>query len=243
MNNAKGLTVVTCTGDRPKPFSLCVEYMARQSRKPDQWVIVDDGAVPLGHEARQLERHCGIGEVQIVRRLPRPDDPAHTLSVNLLAALDRVANERVVFVEDDDWYGREHVALVEDGLRSHELFGFQGIVYYHVGRRCHRRIGETMPHSSLCQTGMTADAFPVLRKICSNDRGARECGFIDLRLWREFQGAKWLSDNAGTVVGIKGLPGRIGLTSGWRNVNSYTHDPSMKFLESLIGPDVENYRS
>jgi hypothetical protein len=242
-----GITAITCTGDRPKPFGLCTRYVTSQTHRPDQWVIVDDGKTPLGYEGYEagwLEACCGIEEVKIVRRIPRPDDPAHTLSVNLLVALGHVSNDRVVFIEDDDWYGHRHIETVNDELKSHDLFGFQGIVYYHVGKRCHRTMEGPSLHSSLCQTGMTVAAFPVLKAICSsNDSGVRNTGFIDLRLWREFAGDKKLSKNLGTVVGIKGLPGRVGLTSGWRNssMDRYTPDPSMKFLESLIGADVGNY--
>jgi hypothetical protein len=232
------ITAVTCTGDRPIPFGLCVEYMSRQKRKPDQWVIVDDGKAPLSHERERLQQYCGIADVQIIRRLPARSDPAHTLPVNLLTALDHVSNDRVAFVEDDDWYSCDHIAMVNDGLKAHELFGFQGIVYYHVGKQCHRTMGAAHPHSSLCQTGITQAVFPLLKRICSGGTGF----FVDLRLWHEFAGTKKLWNNLGSVVGIKGLPGRVGLSAGWRNVVGYTPDPSLKFLESLIGPDVENYR-
>jgi hypothetical protein len=217
--------------------------MARQTRKPDHWVIVDDGKVPLAHSAERLTQLCGIGIVQIVRRVPQLGDPAHTLSVNLLAGLEELVSD-VVFIEDDDWYGPQHIEYVEAGLKAHEMFGFRGIVYYHVGKRCHRLMGEASPHSSLCQTGIALSVFPLLKRICrSVDAGVRNSGFVDLRLWNEFAGDKQLPKNRGSVVGIKGLPGRMGLTSGWRSVNGYRPDPSLAFLESLIGPDVENYRS
>jgi hypothetical protein len=239
-----GLTVVTCTGDRPLAFALCVGYVGRQTRKPDQWIVVDDGKTPLDRDARQLEMRCGIGEVRVVRRPPRPDDPDHTLSVNLLAALEVLSHDRVAFVEDDDWYWPGHLAAVDAGLESCDLFGYRGIVYYHVGRRSYRAMGGPASiHSSLCQTAMTRAALPTLERICrADDRGVRGSGFVDLRLWREFDGAKSLVTNHGTVVGIKGLPGRPGLTSGWRTTAGYTPDMSLRFLESLIGPDVRNYR-
>jgi hypothetical protein len=218
--------------------------MARQSRKPDQWIIVDDGKAPLGYETRWLSQRCEINDVQIVRRLPQSGDPAHTLSINLLAAFEHVSHDRIAFFEDDDWYGCEHLVTVDDGLMSCALFGYRGIVYYHVGRRSYRAMGgPASVHSSLCQTAMTRAALATLERICrADDRGVRGSGFVDLRLWREFAGAKTLVDNPGSVVGIKGLPGRPGLTSGWRTMAGYTPDMSFRFLESLIGPDVRNYR-
>jgi hypothetical protein len=233
------ITAITCTGDRPLPFGLCIEYMARQSLKPDRWIIVDDGKVPLAHEAQWLGECCAIHEVQIWRRPPLPTDPRHTLSVNLLAALALVpSHSRVIFIEDDDWYAREHVEIVANELKFCDLVGFQGIVYYHVGKRCHRTMGMVTSHSSLCQTGITTRAIPLLKRICS-DLTAQ---YIDLRLWGQFIGPKKLTRNLGTVVGIKGLPGRPGLTLGWTNLTSFTPDPGFKYLESLIGEDVEHYR-
>jgi len=234
-----GITAITCTGDRPMPFGLCVRYMARQTRRPDQWVIVDDGKVPLQIEREQLQLCCGIGDVQIVRRQPQRSDPPHTLPLNLLVGLERVSNASVAFVEDDDWYSTWHIEVIEDELRTHTMFGFQGIVYYHVGKRCHRAMGGDSPHSSLCQTGITADVFPLLKRICASIAS----GSVDLLLWRAYEGDKKLWKDIGTVVGIKGLPGRQGTTMGWRNHTDYTPDPTMAFLEELIGPDVENYRS
>jgi hypothetical protein len=233
------ITAITPTGDRPLPFGLCVEYMARQTRKPDQWVIVDDGRVPLAQTGEDLQQRCGIADVQIVRRLPERGDPPHTLPVNLLTALERVASPRLAFIEDDDWYSPHHIERLDDDLRTHELAGSQGIVYYHVVKRCHRVMGASSPHSSLCQTGMTASVIPLLRRICASI----DTGFVDLLLWRGFTGDKKLTKDPGTVVGIKGLPGRAGLTMGWRSHEGYTPDPSMAFLESLIGRDVENYRA
>jgi hypothetical protein len=232
------ITAVTCTGDRPMPFGLCVEYMANQTRRPDEWIIVDDGRVPLTQSAQRLQEYCEIPNVKIVRRLAQRYDPPHTLCVNLLEALEHVSNTSIVFIEDDDWYSPRHIELIDEGLQAADLVGFQGIVYYHVGRRCYRAMGETSPHASLCQTGITANAGQTLSRICaSQDTGF----FVDLRLWREFAGNINLQKNMGTVVGIKGLPGRPGLTAGWRSSNGYTPDRELKYLESLIGEDVRNY--
>ncbi|HEY4970959.1 MAG TPA: glycosyltransferase family A protein [Steroidobacteraceae bacterium] len=232
------ISAITCTGDRPIPLGFCVEYMARQTRKPDQWIIVDDGRVPLDFEMQQRLETCGVGEVDIIRRAPRSSDPPHTLCVNLLAALDRVSNPSVAFIEDDDWYSRRHIEILDAELMAHDMFGYQGIVYYHVGKRCHKTMGEASPHASLCQTGITSKVVPTLKRICASlDTGF----FVDLRLWREFAGKKKLAKNQNTVVGIKGLPGRQGLTAGWRSVVGYMPDPAMKFLESLVGGDIGNY--
>ena len=35
------ITALTCTGGRPEAFELCKKYMARQTRQPDQWLVLD----------------------------------------------------------------------------------------------------------------------------------------------------------------------------------------------------------
>jgi len=40
------LTAITCTYQRPAALELCRRYMARQTRKPDQWLILD-GPEPM----------------------------------------------------------------------------------------------------------------------------------------------------------------------------------------------------
>lgn len=40
------LTCITCTYERPAALALCHRYMARQTRQPDQWIILD-GPEPM----------------------------------------------------------------------------------------------------------------------------------------------------------------------------------------------------
>jgi len=49
------LTAITCTYNRPEAFALCKEYMANQTRQPDQWLILD-GPEPM----REKIRHAAI---------------------------------------------------------------------------------------------------------------------------------------------------------------------------------------
>lgn len=35
------ITAITCTYQRPRAMELCRKYMARQTRQPDQWIILD----------------------------------------------------------------------------------------------------------------------------------------------------------------------------------------------------------
>lgn len=47
------VTAITCTYQRPEAFALCEKYLKRQTRQPDQWLVLD------GPEAmRQKVRDC-----------------------------------------------------------------------------------------------------------------------------------------------------------------------------------------
>lgn len=46
------ITALTCTYQRPEAFTLCQVYMARQTRQPDQWLILD-GPEPMADKVAQ----------------------------------------------------------------------------------------------------------------------------------------------------------------------------------------------
>jgi len=46
------LTALTCTYQRPDAFALCQKWMARQTRQPDQWLIMD-GPEPMSEKVIQ----------------------------------------------------------------------------------------------------------------------------------------------------------------------------------------------
>ena len=39
-------TIITPTGDRPDAFELCCKYVQRQTIKPVEWIVIDDGETP-----------------------------------------------------------------------------------------------------------------------------------------------------------------------------------------------------
>src|SRR6185369_16758975 len=91
------ITAITPTADRPEAFALCERWMARQTIKPDQWIVADGGQVPV---------RCTMGQTHI--HDPRPAGAAN-LAHNLLNAISAVKGEVVAIVEDDDWYSPKHL--------------------------------------------------------------------------------------------------------------------------------------
>ena len=101
------LTVITPTGDRPEALALLQRWIQNQTRRPDQWLIVDDGKIPVN------PKHFPTASV--IRREPRAGE-GHSLGLNLAMALPFVLGDKVVIMEDDDFYGRDYLKTMADAL-------------------------------------------------------------------------------------------------------------------------------
>ena len=55
----KTVTAITATYQRPEAFALCAKYLARQTRQPDQWLVLD------GKEPMQLKVADAIREGRV----------------------------------------------------------------------------------------------------------------------------------------------------------------------------------
>ena len=230
------LTVLTPTCDRPAGLALAERWMARQSTQPDEWIVADGGSRPATCRARQIHIHRrdgGVGANNFVR--------------NLLAGLDAVHPDctRLIFWEDDDWYAADHLAAtlaLLDGSTAPWIVGDPVQRYYNVGirrYRCYPNKG-----AALSQTGLAAAAFPHLRAVLTTCLTAASYG-VDGRLWVPMligQMCGILSPMQ-TVVGIKGLPGQVGLGVGHRPaiIAKWTADPALTTLREWIGADADVY--
>jgi hypothetical protein len=209
-----GITAITPTGDRPLAFALCQQWMRNQTRHPDSWIVIDDGKVPL------MPTH----EMTYVRREPRSDDPQHTLALNLQAALPHIAGDKILIMEDDDYYAPEYIAEVARKLDQHEVVGITQAKYYHLptgGYHTH----QNASHCSLSETAFRNSFLPEFKEILRerdelvppHPAGSA----VDLRIWRKVgnRGYRFNDNEKPLYVGIKGLPGRTGIGIG--------HNPAM----------------
>ena len=174
---ALDLTVITPTGDRPIPFSLCRRWMARQTIQPLEWLVVDDGIVPLPEEQRTgctyLRRERGAGE------------PAHTLPLNLLVALQHIKSKYIVIMEDDDWYAPNYLEAMLSIMPRSALgvVGQDHTFYYRLEERAYIQASVPSNHrASLCATGFVAGFIPVVAAVCHN-AAKQGNGFVDLFMW------------------------------------------------------------
>jgi len=229
------IVAITCTGDRPEALARCFDYMMRQTVQPDKWIVVDDGV----EKAEQLVAPCTEMQIIQIERDARPG--VMTMARNLDCALGMVDDDdRVVIIEDDDWYAHNYIEHMAHELQQWALVGERDAMYYNVRSRQWWRC-DNQAHASLCATAVTGAGVRALRAAVTR---ARQIGkaWIDLRLWRT-AGVPYLLDAGDLCVGIKGMPGRAGFGAGHRpKPGRWTDDPDMRTLRMLVGDsDAEWY--
>lgn len=224
------LTLLTATGARPAAWALCERWMARQDYTgPVRWIIVDDGPEPQPVTFRR-----DGWQLVLVRPSPHWAPGQNTQARNLLKGLAAVdPADRLVIIEDDDWYAPDWLTTVAAELQHAELVGEHRARYYNVQQRCGRQLVNT-GHASLCSTAMRGSALQDFADACR----ARP-KFIDLELWRRARGRRLFGGHR--VVGIKGLPGRGGIGMGHDPEFSGEADASGALLRDWIGEDAEVY--
>lgn len=203
------VTAITPTGDRPLAFALCAHWMESQSQRPDQWIIIDDGKVPMTNIPAGAD---------YIRREPQPNDPHHTLNLNIQTALPHVKGSKILIIEDDEYYAPDYVRTMAGYLGQYEVVGISMSKYYHIQSGGYARHANTI-HASLAQTGFRGSYIGVVNALA----GTPASDYLDIRIWRaalaECAGFLFTDDPKPLYLGIKGLPGRFGIGLG--------HDPKM----------------
>lgn len=230
-----GLTLITCTGGRPQAFAMCASFVERQTwTGPFQWVVVDDVSMEFPISL-QLQHKL------LTQIIPSPkwQPGQNTLARNLRIAIPEVVYDKVLFIEDDDWYAPTYCAERAARLEHAAIVGELISKYYNVRTRQYR-IMKNAASASLCQTGIRAELLPVLADVC------REPDFIDGRLWMQVRGDHRDLKCVGTgCIGIKGMPGRAGIGVGHRPHDctaAWGDDQDLIVLRTWVGDDVELYK-
>ncbi len=224
------LTLLTATGARPAAWALCERWMARQDYEgPVRWIIVDDGPEPQPVTFRREG-----WQLVLVRPSPHWAPGQNTQARNLLKGLAAVGpDERLVIIEDDDWYAPDWLTTVAAELEHAELVGEHRARYYNVEQRRGRQLANT-GHASLCSTAMRGAALRDFGDACRS-----RPKFIDLELWRRPRDRRLFGGHR--VVGIKGLPGRGGIGMGHDPDFKGADDASGDLLRHWVGADAEVY--
>lgn len=218
--------VITPTGGRPEALANLRDYLDRQTYEGFiRWIVVNDVDPVLQIPAS--DRVC------IIERYPRWNG-LPTLGLNLAHALHASRGDFCVVMEDDEWYAPGYIERMVEGLLTCDLFGLAPSIYYHVGRRLWRPCQNKL-HASLATTGWRKHMNNVVAKVAlNNDR------FLDIKLWSIQAARRTIVPMDGLSVGIKGMPGRVGLGAGHR-LKTGRKDPTLDNLRKWIGDDVANY--
>lgn len=193
------ITCITCTGNRSVAFDLCKLWMRRQTRQPDQWIVVDDGDDGLTRPPEGCD---------YIKR-PHGTDGHNSLAQNILAAIPKIKGDIILFIEDDDYYRSDYIEMMAYNMEenNHTIFGQSHAIYYNIQHKWWIQHLNNR-HASLCQTGIKSFVLQNLEYICKQSPK-----FIDLDLWRMLDG-ELLTSPLIHCVGMKGLPGRRGIGMG-----------------------------
>lgn len=167
------------------------------------------------------------------------DGPGASYDLNLYRGLMRLSPgvKRIVIMEDDDWYGADHLERSVVALEGASIHGYAPDVWYNIATQtwCHRPNRDT---AALASTSFRIEALPLFLS-CLDEYTGR---FLDFTFWQSaaLNGFKTSLSGDASVIGIKGMPGRGGLGYGhqWALAEK---DPSWDWLRSQIGGDVEDY--
>ncbi len=217
------ITLLTCTGDRPSLFRRLECWMARQSLRWTNWIVVDDGS-------RRTKCTLGQRYIRLAPGLSPFVSFARNLSVGLREHDNLPDSEFVFIIEDDDWYGPNYVASLLIPLMTHDLAGESYFRYYNVSERSYHHCGNAH-HAALCATAFRATLIPrILSVIDEKDV------YLDLRIWAQLNCSKHLQ-RTGHCVGLKAQAGRPGLTWG-HQPHGFRPDPNGVVLKTWLGDDA-----
>lgn len=232
------VTLITPTGGRPYAFSLCckwVERMVTHYGKEVQWIVTDDVYPPT-----EIPSWAEVLRIKPYWKPKQPNQDAdNTQARNMLSALSITAGDKIVVIEDDDWYREDYLSLMVSRLESSgkSLVGCIPARYYHIPERtwmvCPNRI-----HASLCCTAFRSEVVPSLRRLCQQKEK-----WLDVSLFRVFRSFSALfPEDHPSCIGVKGLPGRPGIGIGHQaRAYGYRKDPDLSLLRQWIGNDLQYY--
>lgn len=215
---------------------LLEKYIRRQTTDDFFWVVVDDV-----WDTEKPER-CDL----FIRREPQWDPAGGpTMLKNLAAAfraIEHMGFDLILFIEDDDWYHPSYIETMQRRIMEQppeiKMIGENYHKYYNVAVRTYMINGNNI-HAALCATGVRGDIIQECIHYCENDIYQ----FFDFWLWKKsgIPGALYEGD---LVVGIKSLPGRVGIGLGHHKMfasQRCRQDPGLDILIQWIDIDAYSY--
>ena len=222
-----GVTIVTPTGGRPESLELCELWISRQTYPYEvQWLCSDD-CLPRS-------KFTGFAFQEVINPPWVWKPGQNTQSKNLLLLLEKVKYDKILFIEDDEWYSPKYIDAMMPLLDEYEVAG-QGMArYYNIKYRSYS-IYNNKQHACLGRTGIRSSMIPRLIRILN-----KNLQFIDIELWKE-QVRKLVFADRVLSIGMKGMPGRPGVGIGHQRIPTAIPDPDYRVLREWIGSDSVYY--
>lgn len=223
------VSLLTCTGARPQAFAICEKLIKNQTYKgPIQWLCVDDYNLS--------PTRFTMGQ-EIVKPEMQWTPEVNTHRMNMRVLLQRVKGDVIIISEDDDWYSPNYIEDMLKLLEHSDMAGLSNSKYYHMNGGF--KYLNNFTHASLAHTVFGKKSFPLLYR-------AVESGmfYFDIEVWKYAHAAKLkttLVSNTLLGIGIKGMPGRKGLTPSHALVG-YHADPDYKVFQEWLGADWVHYK-
>lgn len=228
------IDIITPSGDRPLQFSFCVEWMSKQNFfEPVHWIIVDDSTINNYYETPKMPNNWKITHIKVERKtLPNHSTQAD----NILKAIDHIIYDKVIMIEDDDYYHPEWLVICNHYLDYCDIFGKTSVIYYNLKNKTFwNKPYPNNDFNPMVQTAFTRAVIPNLKKVCSNN-----INLLDYYLWMSIgQNKKFFlqTNSIEYVVGMKGLSGRGGMTKNHTTILP-SQDYNLLFLKNVLGENV-----
>jgi hypothetical protein len=171
-------------------------------------------------------------------------------------ALSHISSDKILFMEDDEYYSPNYVEWMFKHLQNYEVVGIAHSKYYHLPSFTYY-IHNNFNHASLAQTGIRYSYLNKLDAVLKGD------SFLDIRLWSQVTGTtnliadvpnNWnlkerilnersylFIDDESLYCGMKGMPGRMGIGSGHRASIGIRDNPSKDILRKWIPNNYNDY--
>lgn len=238
------LSLITPTGDRPDALQMCAHWMSQQTYSDTvQWIIINDGNMTI---PAHIQRDNFT--VQCMHRLENTAPSVESFVGNLRLGMALAAYEKILIIEDDDYYAPTHLETLDKKLDFADVVGNGHQLYYHFPSR--RWAQFKNKGACLCQTGFRSSLFPQFKDalnwaLAKNSRGV-DARFWDILARRRDRVKMDIYDEPHTVVGLKGYPGRPGLGIGHQpdayRSDRWTFDENWRKLDEWLGADAQKVK-
>lgn len=190
--------------DRPLFLEHCLYMLSQQTLQPHHIEIVNDE--PLS-SAIDITYRYRIGCERLFAK----------------------ACDRVLFIENDDWYRNDYIDLMNDLWKVNmkpDIFGLGKTTYYHIGTNKY----TTMVHSRRA----SAFATMVTPAIMYHDFGKDSEPFFDIHLWKMPLKKITFFHTGNICLGIKHGKGSCGGKAHSKAFPYDNNDSDLSYLKSIV---------